>query len=168
MKIISSLMLAAVCLWCSPASAEYCTFKSESNLRSCIYKIDRIQHGTQIVISYTSQGWSMMIAVFLEEFAIIEGESTVKPGRGEELQTIAHVTTRRDMTYEGRMMEAPIYKVSEDLLHQLGKAKGKVRFYLAADSKKDIEIEVAASLFSDIEEYISETKTALGVLFKDE
>jgi hypothetical protein len=167
MKTLYALIFAVTILWYSPVSAKYCTFKSETNKRSCLYKIDRIENNSQIVISYTSQGWSMMIAVFLKEFAMLEGEATVKPGRGEDAQAIEYVATRRDMTYEGLMMEAPIYKLSEDLLHQLGKAKGKVRFFLVGESKKEIEVEVAASLFSDIEDYIAETKTELGVLFKD-
>jgi len=168
MKTIWTFILVTVFLWCSPVSAEYCKIKSESNTRSCTFKIDRIQNNTQIVISYTNQGWSMMIAVFLDEFAMIEGDATVQPGKRKEIQSIEYVTTHRDMTPEGLMMEAPIYKVSEKLLHELGEAKGKVRFWLAGSSSKDEEVEVAAGLFSDIDAYISETKTELGVLFKDE
>ena len=111
----------------------------------------------------------MMIAVFLDEFAMIEGDATVQPGKRKDIQSIEYVTTHRDMTPEGLMMEAPIYRVSEQLLHELGEAKGKVRFWLAGNSsKKDEEVEVAAGLFSDIDAYISETKTVLGVLFKDQ
>lgn len=167
MKTIWTIILVVMFLWCSPASAEYCKFKSDSNIRSCTYKIDRIQHNTQIIISYTNHGWSMMIAVFLDEFAMIEGDATVKPGKGTEIQSIEHITTRRDMTPEGLMMEAPFYKVSEELLHDLGKAKGKVRFWLTASLLKDEEVEVAAGLFSDIEAYIAETKTVLGALFEN-
>ncbi len=109
----------------------------------------------------------MMIVVFLDEFAMIEGDATVKPGKGGEIQSIEYVTIRRDMTPGGRLMEAPIYRVSEELLHELGKAKGKARFWLAASSSKDIEVEVAARLFSGIDEYIAETKAKLGVLFEE-
>ncbi len=67
------------------------------------------------------------------------------------------------------MMEAAVYMVSESLLRDLGNSKGKVRFYLDGSlSKKDEEVEVAASLFSDIDAYIDETKTVLAVLFEDE
>lgn len=166
MKTTCIFILLAMFLWCSPVSAEYCTFNSEKNLTSCIYKIDRIQHNTQIVISYTRKGWSMMIAVFLEEFAMIEGDATVRAGRGE-IQSIKHVTTHRDMTPEGKMMEAPIYLVSEAQLREFGNSRGKIRFWLSASDSEDEEVKVAASLFSDIEAYIAETKTELSVLFKD-
>ena len=110
----------------------------------------------------------MMIAVFLDDFVMIEGDAKVKPGKGKML-SIKHFTTHRDVTPEGLMMEAPIYLVTETQLRELGSAKGKVRFYLSAsDSKDEEEVEVAASLFSDIDAYITETKTVLEVLFKDE
>ena len=110
----------------------------------------------------------MMIAVFLEEFAMIEGDAKVKSSAGG-VQSIEHITTRRDMTPGGRMMEAAIYKVSESQLRELGNSRGKVRFYLNGSlSGKDEEVEVAASLFSDIDEYIDETKTVLKALFEDE
>jgi hypothetical protein len=98
---------------------------------------------------------------------MIEGDAKVKTKNGE-MQSIEYISTRRDMT-GGRLMEAAVYLVSEPLLHELGNAKGKVRFYLAAtDAKKDVEVEVAASNFEDIDAYISETKTLLSDLFKDE
>lgn len=167
MKIIWTFIIVMLFLWCSPVSAEYCTVKSDGKSTSCIYKISRIPKNTQIVISYTQQGWSMLIAVFLDEFVMIEGDATVKPGRGE-IQSIEHVTTRRDMTPEGLLMEAPIYRVSEELLRELGNSRGKIRFWLAASESKDKEVEVAASLFSDIDEFIDETKAKLDILFEDE
>ena len=163
-----AVMVLMILLWCPPVFAKYCTVKSEGSSRSCIYKVDRIPNNSQIIISYTKQGWSMLIVVFLDEFAIIEGPATVKTKKGEK-QTIEHLTTQRDMTPGGRMMEAAIYKVSEELLRELGNAKGKVRFWLKGKQiKKDKEVEVAASLFSDLGEYIDETKTELSVLFQDQ
>lgn len=168
MKTVWTFIFAAFFLCCSPVFAEYCVVKSGRESISCTYKINRIPKNTQIIISYTKHGWSMMIAVFLDEFAMIEGDATVKPGKGE-IQIIEHLTTQRDMTPAGLMMEAPIYQVSEELLRELGNAKGKVRFWLSASEAKDgeVEVEVAASLFSDIDEYIAETKTELRVLFED-
>lgn len=155
-------------LWCPPVSAEYCRVKAEGQSGSCTFKVDRIPHNSQIIISYTQQGWSMLIAVFLDEFAIIEGPATVKI-KGSKKHTIEHITTQRDMTPDGRMMEAAIYRVSEELLHELGSAKGKVRFWLQGEEiKKDKEVEVAASLFSDMDAYIEETKTELSILFQDQ
>lgn len=169
-KVIKSIWVLIpllLLLWCPPASAKYCSVKAEGKSRSCIYKIDRIPHNTQIIISYTKQGWSMLIVVFLEEFAIIEGPATVKAKKVKK-QTIEHIKTQRDMTPGGKMMEAAIYRVSEELLRGLGNSSGKVRFWLKGEEvKKDVEVEVAASLFGDIGEYIDETKTELGVLFQE-
>ena len=110
----------------------------------------------------------MMIAVFLDEFAIIEGDAKAKIKKGE-FHTLKYSAIRRDMLYTGRVMEAPVYLVDEEFLHELNDAKGKVRFFVAAsESKKDVEVEVAAGLFSGINEYIDETKTLLGVNVENE
>ncbi len=168
MKFPMALISLIVWLWCPPASAEYCTVEAEGKNRSCIFKVDRIPHNSQIIISYTKQGWSMLIVVFMDEFAIIEGPATVKT-KGGEPHTIEHIKTQRDMLSSGRMMEAAIYTVSEELLHELGQASGKVRFWLQGEEiKKDKEVEVAASLFSDMDAFIEETKTELAILFQDQ
>lgn len=160
---------AMMTLWNSPASAEYCSVQAEGKARSCTFRVDRIPNNSQIVISYTQQGWSMMVVVFLDEFAIIEGPAKLKIHKGETF-TMEHVKTRRDLTPRGRMMEAAIYRANEELLRAMGQSGGKIRIYLAASEGEDpeIEVEVAASLFSDIDTYIEETKTELGVLFKEE
>jgi hypothetical protein len=164
MKPITTI-LATLCIFWSPlALSEYCTVNEGNNARSCIFRVDRIPNNTQIIISYTQQGWSMMIAVFFDEFAIIEGTARVKFHKGETFE-IEHVNTRRDMTPTGRMMEAAMYKVSEELLHEMGRASGKIRFYLATDVTGEEEVEVHAKLFSEIDNYIAETKEELGALF---
>jgi len=167
MKAFWVLLSVAILSWCSPAVAEYCSVSSDGAETSCIFKTKRAPKDTQVVISYTRQGWSMMIAVFRKEFAIIEGDSRVELKKGPT-HTIKYVSTRRDMTTDRRLMEAPVYLVSESLLHDLGKAKGKARFWLTAEDPKEVEIKLAASLFSDIEAYISETKTVLGALFDEQ
>lgn len=169
MKTLWTLTLAAIFLWCSPASAEYCSVNQEGKEISCVYKIDRIPKHTQIVISYTRHGWSMLIAVFLEEFVNIEGDAKVITKKGEK-RSIEYISTQRDMTPEGFMMEAPVYLVSEAMLRELGNSSGKVRFLLPAAYAKggEVEVKVAASVFSDIDEYIAETKSVLSILFEDE
>ena len=167
MKSFWITILLALAFWSSTAFAEYCKVSPENSKTSCIYKINRIPRNTQIILSYTQQGWSMMIVVFRDEFAIIDGDARVATKDGEEY-TIQHVSTRRDMV-SGKMMEAALYMVSEQLLHDLAGAKGKVRFYLAADEvKKGVEVEVAASPFEDLEAYIAETKTMLAELFENQ
>lgn len=166
MKPFWIVISVAILFWCSPAAAEYCTVKSAGNETSCIFKTKRNPKDSQIIISYTQQGWSMMIAVFLKEFAMIEGDSRVEIKKGPT-HGIEYVSTRRDMTPGGRMMEAPVYLVSESLLHDLANAKGKTRFWLSAEKPREVEVEIAASLFSDIEAYIAETKTVLAALFEE-
>lgn len=166
-KAIWTILLLASIAWSVPASASFCKVDGADNQTSCIYRADRIPKGTQIIISYTRQGFSMMIAVFLDEFAIIEGDSRVQTKHGEP-RTIKHVSTRRDMV-QGKMMEAALYLVDEAVLQELGQAKGKIHFYLAnTDAKKDVDVEVAASNFEDIDAYIAETKSVLSDLFKEQ
>lgn len=167
MKTLWILVALTIFAWCSPASAKYCTVSTESEATSCVYKTKRNPKNTQVIISYTKQGWSMMIAVFLDEFAMIEGDAKARTKKGDE-HKLEYVTIRRDMMYTGRVMEAPVYLVSEDLLHELSNAKGKVRFWLTALDTKDVEVEIAASLFSGVDDYIAETKSVLGTDFEIE
>jgi len=107
-----------------------------------------------------------MVEVFLKEFAMIEGDSKVKTKMGE-MHSLEYVTIRRDMTLSGKMMEAPVYLASEALLHELSRAKGKVRFWLSAEKPKEVEVEFAASLFEDLDAYVAETRMVLSELFED-
>jgi hypothetical protein len=167
MKAFWVLISASLLFWGSPVAAEFCSVKSEGKDISCIFKTERTPKDTQVVISYTQQGWSMMVAVFLKEFAMVEGDSRVEIKKGPT-HTMKYVTTRRDMTTDRRMMEAPVYLVSEELLHDLGSAKGKTRFFLSAEKPKEVEVEIAASLFEDIDAYVEETKSVLGDLFQQQ
>ena len=109
-----------------------------------------------------------MIAVFFKkDFAMIEGDATAQTKNGE-LHNLEFIDIRRDMTPRGRMMEAPIYIAPEALLRDMSNAKGKIRFWLSAGDPKEVEAEFAASLFSELDAYITETKTVLGALFEDE
>lgn len=169
MKTLWAFTVAAIFLGCAPVSAEYCSVKQEGKEVSCVYRIDRIPKNTQIIISYTRQGWSMLIAVFLKEFENIEGDAKVKLKTGEML-SLKYVSTQRDLTPGGSMMEAPAYLVSEELLRELGNASGKLWFLLPATYAKGgaVELKVAASVFADIDAYIAETKSVLSPLFENE
>jgi len=165
-KAIWTVLFLAATIWSAPASATYCKLDAADNKTSCIYKADRIPKNTQIIISYTRQGFTMMIVVFQKEFAMIEGDSTVQTKHGEP-HMLKYVSTRRDMTH-GMMMEAALYLIDESVLQELGHAKGKIHFLLAnTDAKEDVDVEVASSNFEDIDAYIAETKAVLGDLFKE-
>jgi len=166
-KAIWTALFLAASIWSAPATATYCRVDTDENKTTCIYKADRIPKGTQIIISYTRQGYTLMIAVFLDEFAMVEGDAKVEIKNGEP-RTLKYVSTRRDMTH-GKMMEAAIYLVDESVLRELGQAKGKVHFYLAnTDAKEDVDVKVAASNFDDIDAYIAETKAVLGDLLNEQ
>ena len=168
MKALWVLVTASVFLWSAPVFAEYCTVKPEDKSTSCVFTTKRNPKDAQIIVSYTKQGWSMMIAVFLKkEFAIIGGDSTAKTKNGE-IHELKFVTIRRDMTINRRIMEAPVYLVDEALLHDMANAKGKVRFWLTAEKPKEVEAEFSSKLFKGLDDYVAETKMVLGDLFPDE
>ena len=167
MKTLWVLITASIYLWSASALAEYCTVKPEDNSTSCVFTTKRNPKDAQIIVSYTKQGWSMMIAVFLKEFAMLDGDSTAKTKNGET-HTLKFATIRRDMTINRRMMEAPVYLVDEALLHDMANAKGKVRFWLTAEKPKDeVEVEFSSGLFEGLDDYVAETKMVLGDLFED-
>ena len=167
MKVFWTILFLAAITWAAPVFATYCKVDTAEDKTTCTYKADRIRKNTQITISYTQQGWNMMIVVFLDDFAMIAGDAKVEIKDGEA-HTLRYVSTRRDIT-RGKMMEAALYMVDESVLRELGRAKGKVHFYLAnTDAKEDVDIKVAANNFEDIDAYIAETKTVLASLFKEQ
>ena len=162
MKTLCTIILTVVFLWSSSLSAEYCKFDDTGRVRSCEFKISGLKKDSQIIISYTQTGWSLMAVVFVKEFVFVEGDASIKIGKSE-LQTMEYVTTRRDIVYGAGMMEAAVFRVSEELLHKLANSDGTVRLYLPAAESKDREIKATASKFSKLDEYIAETKLALGL-----
>jgi hypothetical protein len=168
MKSFWTLILLATFLWSSPVVAEFCTQGSEGKSTSCIFKTKRNPKDAQVVVSYTQQGWSMMVAVFLKkDFAMVSGDSRVTTKSGETFE-LEYISTRRDLTLDRRMMEAPVYLVSEELLHALSNTKGKVRFWLSAEKPKELEVEFSSGLFEDLDAYVAETRTVLSELFDDQ
>lgn len=162
MKILITVLFVVMFSWSAPAAAKFCTVNEAENKTICRYKATRLPDNAQIFITYTNEGYSMMIVIFLEEFAMLEGDARMKTKKGD-MQTLEYITTHHDMTPEGLMMEAGIYKVSESMLRELGNAKGKVRFWLPANDTKDQELKIAASKFDELEAYIEETKATLGL-----
>ncbi|MBT8070625.1 MAG: hypothetical protein HKP21_14040 [Xanthomonadales bacterium] len=162
MKTLVTIIFLAMFSWSAPVAAKFCNVNEAENKTLCRYKATRLPDNAQIFITYTDQGFSMMIVIFLEEFAMVEGDARMKTKKGE-MQTLEYVTTHHDMTPEGLMMEAGVYKVTESMLRELGNARGKVRFWLPANDTKDQQLKIAASKFSELEEYIEETKSTLGL-----
>jgi hypothetical protein len=162
MKTLCTLLLTTLFLWSSPLAAEYCTTNDAGEVDSCILKINGLPKNTQVIISRLQEGWTLMLVVFLDEFAMVENDAKVQIGRGDK-QNMKYITTHRDVTPEGQVMEAAVYQVTEELLHNLSNADGKVRFYLASSQAKVDRIPIVASRFSELDEYIAETQSALGL-----
>ena len=93
---------------------------------------------------------------------MVEGDAKFKV-RGHELQTIEYVTTARDVAPGDQVVEAAVYKISEEQLLQLADASGKVKFTVSAAEAKDQVIKVQSVLFKELPEYIAETKAAVGL-----
>lgn len=162
MKILYAITLTVIFLWSAPLSAEYCKYDDAGRVKSCEFKISGLKKDSQIIISYTQQGWSLMAVIFVKEFVFVEGEGRIEIGK-KALQNMEYVTTRRDIVYGAGMMEAAVFRVSEELLHQLANSDGTVRIYLPATESKDRVIKATAGKFSELDEYIAETKEVLGL-----
>ncbi len=106
-----------------------------------------------------------MAVVFVKDFVMVEGDASIRIGKGE-IHNLEYVNTHRDITPGGMMMEAAIYRVSEELLQILGNSSGRIRFRLSASEAKDQEIKAMGGNFSELDEYIAETKATLGILFE--
>lgn len=168
MKTFLTLIVLAVCTWCSPAFAEYCAINSENGETTCTFKTNYTAKDTRVAVTYTPQGWTLTVTVLLKEFAMIEGNSRVETKDGQQFD-IEYVSTSRDMAPRQRKWkEMPVYLVSEELLRVLGSTKGKVRFWLTAEDPKELELKFSSGMFEDIDAFIAETKAVLGDQFKDE
>lgn len=161
MKIPGSLMILAMLFLSASVSAEYCTFDESGRPTSCTYNAVGGLEGSQYIVSYTQQGWALTIALYFEEFVMVEGDATFKV-RGHDLQTLEYVTTARDIAAGDLVVEAAVYKVSEEQLLQLANASGKVKFTVPSIDDEDQVIKVQSVQFKELPEYIAETKAATG------
>lgn len=162
MKTLGRLLILAMLFLSASVSAGYCDYDDSGRLTSCTYNAVGGLEGTQYIVSFTRQGWALTIALYMEDFVMVEGDATFKV-RGNELQTIEYVTTARDVAPDDLIVEAAVYKISEEQLLQLANAGGKVKFTVPAAEAKDQVVKVQAVQFKEIPEYIAETKAAVGL-----
>lgn len=162
MKLYSGLLLLTISLWSSPIFAEYCTV-SKSGTNLCRFSIAAgTANKASIMISYTNKGWSIMVAAFVDDWVMIEGDARIKIGKGE-VQTIKHLITHKDIVDGGGLMEAAVYAVSEDMLHEIADSSGSVRLWLPALESEERKVKVWSGRFSKLNEFIAETKSVLGL-----
>ena len=166
MKTLLTMLLVALFIWSPPLSAKFCKTDSSTGIVLCRFTDTTGRpHDATIAISLTKQGWAMTIALFLEDWIMLEGDAKVKVGKSD-IQTIPYVNTHRDITADNRLMEAGVYLVSEELLMEMNQSGGKITFWLPANDTEEQEIKFLALRFSKLDEFIEEAKTTLGKAIK--
>ena len=167
MRTFLALILFSVSIWTSPLFAEYCTVNVESNSPSCNFRTKLTAKDAQIIVSHNQQGWTLTVKILLKEFAMIAGDSTVETKEGE-VYNLEYVSTNRDIAPRRKWKESAVYLVSESTLRELGKAKGKLLFLLAAEDPKELKVKFGSGTFEDIDAFIAETRSVLGDQFQAE
>ncbi len=161
-KLVCLLLILG--LACSQAaSAEYCTRDEAADSLSCRYSdANGRPHNAMMSISLTKEGWSLMLAIFLnEEWMMMEGDSSVR-FKDDTVFELDYVTTHRDLTEQGRLMEAAFFKVGEDLLRKIGNTKGSMYFDIPTE-KGNLELKFWTKRFKDMDAFLAETKAAVGL-----
>ena len=165
MKTVLAIIFVMVFLWGSPVFAEFCNVSSDSGATECTFKTDWFSKDTRIAVTRSPQGWAMTVTVTLDEFAMMEGDATAQTKDGE-MYNLEYVSTRRDVARRGRVVEMPVYLVSEALLQELGSAKGKVTLLLPAENPKEVKVKFSTGKFDEIDLFITETKAILTDQFE--
>jgi hypothetical protein len=145
------------------AAAEFCTRDEATDTLSCRYTdTNGRPHNAMMTISLTQAGWSLMLAVFLdEEWLMMEGDASVR-FKDDTVFELDYVTTHRDLTEKGRLMEAAFFKVEEDLLRKIGSSKGSMYFNVP-NEKDGLELKFWTKRFKDMDDFLAETKAAVGL-----
>ena len=103
-----------------------------------------------------------MIAVFLEDWLMLEGDASIQMG-DDKVRELKYVTSHKDLTEQGALMEAVTFMVSEELLLEMQSSKGTFRITLPAKEADDLELKFWAKRYKKLDEFIAETKSRLGI-----
>jgi hypothetical protein len=162
-KALSTVLLLAIFLWSPQVSAEYCKTNASTDLISCRYSDHNGKpHNASLTISYTRQGWSMMIAIFVDDWLMLEGDASIQMG-DDKVRELKYITSHKDLTEQGALMEAVTFLVSEELLLEMQSSKGTFRITLPAKEADDLELKFWAKRYKKLDKFIAETKAALGI-----
>lgn len=162
MKLLGTIVLLTIALWATPVFAEYCERNPATNLISCKYVDTHGKpHNATITITLTREGYSMVITVYVDEWLMLGGESTVTIGEAEP-QEIQYLGTRRDITEGGLLMEAGVYMVDKELLEKMHQSKGTILFKLEAEEDDELVIEFWSRRFKKLGDFINETQAILN------
>jgi hypothetical protein len=163
LKTLCTMLLLATILWTPPLSAKYCKKNSAGKPTSCRFTDNTGRpHDATISISYTQQGWSLMLAFYIKDWLMLEGDAKIKMG-DSEIQTIPYVTTRKDITSTEELIEAVVYRPSEELLWELDESSGMIKFWLPSSEGEELEVKFRAMRFKNLDKFIAETKETLGL-----
>jgi hypothetical protein len=162
-KKLACLLLIAGVACSQAAAAEFCTRDEATDVLSCRYTDNNGRpHDAMMTISLTREGWSLMLAVFLnEEWLMMEGDASVR-FKDDSVFELDYLTTHRDLTEQGRLMEAAFFEVEEDLLRKIGNSKGSMYFNVPAE-KGDLELKFWTKRFKDMDAFLAETKATVGL-----
>lgn len=161
MKVLSTIILLAMTLWATPVFAEYCERNPSTDRLSCKF-IDNNgkPHKAALTLTLTREGYSMMIAVFVDDWLMLGGKTTVKMSDDEPVE-IEYKGTRRDITERGLLMEAAVFLVDKEFLQKMHQSKGTIVFSIATE-KKDLEVEFWSRRFKNLDDFIDETQAILN------
>lgn len=161
MKVLGTIILLAITLWTAPVYAKYCERNPSTDRISCKFvDTNGKPHNASMTLTLTREGYSMMIAVFVEEWFMLGGATTVQMGDAEPVE-IQYKGTRRDMTEQGRLMEAAVFLVDEEFLQKMHQSKGMIVFRIATE-KDELEVRFWARRFKKLDDYIAETQAILN------
>lgn len=163
MKVLSTVVILVLLFWSQAASAEFCTRDATGKELSCRYTdTNGRPHNAMMTISYTQQGWSLMVAIFLDEdWKMIEGDGKLR-FKDDTVLDLEYATTHRDLTEQGRLMEAAFYMVGEDVLEKIGSSKGSMYFHLPSE-QGELELKFWTKRFKEMDDFIAETKATVGL-----
>lgn len=161
MKVLSTIILLAIALWTAPVLAEYCERNPTTDKISCKFiDTNGKPHNASLTLTLTREGYSMMIAVFVDEWLMLGGETTAQIGEAEPVE-VEYKGTRRDVTSHGALMEAAVFLVDKEFLQQMHQSKGMIVFRIATE-KKDLEVQFWSRRFKKLDDFITETQAIVN------
>lgn len=163
MKVLSTLLMLILLIWAMPADAGFCSRDDDTGTLSCRYiDTNGRPHNAMMTISLSREGWSLMVAVFLDEdWLMIEGDGKIL-FKDETVFELEYAATRRDLTEQNRLMEAAFFVVEEDVLRKIGSSKGSM-FITVPSEQGDIELKFWTKRFKEMDAFIAEAKGAAGL-----
>jgi hypothetical protein len=104
----------------------------------------------------------MMVAIFVDDWVMLEGDASIQMG-DDKVRELKYITSHKDLTEQGALMEAVTFLVSEELLLEMQSSKGTFRITLPAKEADDLELKFWTKRYKKLDKFIAETKAALDI-----